>query len=209
MVTFTKQKSQSMELNNNKITKAISELLPNLGAVGVEDLLSVSHYSKKLNKEIILKSGGTDRKAFMILKGTVRGYIMNDDGVEKNVLLRSEGIFVGDVWLLFKNELQRQTYEAIGETHLLIINFEEFEELAFRNQKIMALYLNILKEAVLNLSYRVESLITMTNEERYIDLLKKNPQFLKSAYSKHVANYLGITPVSLSRIISRVKKHKD
>ena len=198
-----------MELTKKEIRKILSKTLPNLGLGEIESLLSVSSYSKIENKEIILKSGSISKKAFLIIKGAARGYIVNEDGVEKNIVLRSEGIFVADVWLIYKNEPQRYTFEAIGETHLLMIDVKKFEVLANTNQKIMNLYLNILKEAVLMLSYRVESMITMSNEERYLDLLKMNPQFLKSAYLKHVANYLGITPVSLSRIIHRVKKAQD
>ena len=47
-------------------------------------------------------------------------------------------------------------------------------------------------------------MVMMTGEERYLDLLKKNPAFLESSYDKYVASYLGITPVSLSRIKKRI-----
>ena len=61
-------------------------------------------------------------------------------------------------------------------------------------------FMNSMKEAILRLTYRVESMITMSSEERYLDLLKMNPAFLKNSYDKYVANFLGITPVSLSRV---------
>ena len=44
----------------------------------------------------------------------------------------------------------------------------------------------------------------MSSEERYLDLLKLNPDFLEKSYDKYVASYLGITPVSLSRIKKRL-----
>ncbi len=73
----------------------------------------------------------------------------------------------------------------------------------------MKLYINALQDAVMVLTYRVHTMVSLNNEERYIDLLKKNPSFLKDSFNKHIANYLGITPVSLSRIIARVKNKKD
>lgn len=69
----------------------------------------------------------------------------------------------------------------------------------------MQLYLNILKDTIVRLTYRVETLTTMDPEERYLDLLRLNPKFLENTYSKHVANYLGITPVSLYRIMKKIK----
>lgn len=198
-----------MELTKNEIKKVFIKLLPNLPISGIDNIINISTYSLIENKKIISKSGNHSKKAFLILKGSVRGFIIKEDGTEKNVLLRSAGIFIADAIGLFKNKPQRYTFETIGKTHLLILNFIDFENLAYKDPIIQKLYLGILKEAILRLTYRVESLITMSNEERYLDLLKLDPIFLRLAYSKHVANYLGMTPVSLSRIIKRVKEHKN
>jgi hypothetical protein len=80
--------------------------------------------------------------------------------------------------------------------------------LAKANPEIMELLNSILKDAVLMLHYRVETMITMSPEERYKDLVRLNPKFLETTYSKHVACFLGITPVSLSRIMKRIKKNE-
>ena len=46
-------------------------------------------------------------------------------------------------------------------------------------------------------------MIDKSPEERYEELLQQSPQFFQTAFNKHIANYLGITAVSLSRIIRR------
>ena len=198
-----------MELNKSEIKKKLKKLLPNLPISGIDNLLKISSYSLKQNKEIISKSGQHSKKVFLILKGSIRGYIINENGIEKNVLLRSEGVFIADAVGLFKNKPQKYTFETIGETKLLVFDFKKFESLAYKNPIILKLYLTALKEIILRLTYRVDSLITLTNEERYLKLHKLDPLFLGSAYSKHVANYLGMTPVSLSRIIKRIKDKKN
>jgi CRP-like cAMP-binding protein len=43
-------------------------------------------------------------------------------------------------------------------------------------------------------------LLTLTAEERYRQLLQKQPEIIRRTPSKHIASYLGITPESLSRI---------
>ncbi|MGL5888352.1 MAG: Crp/Fnr family transcriptional regulator [Bacteroidia bacterium] len=43
-------------------------------------------------------------------------------------------------------------------------------------------------------------LLTLTAEERYKQLLQKQPEIIKRTPSKHIASYLGVTPESLSRI---------
>ncbi len=63
----------------------------------------------------------------------------------------------------------------------------------------------ILTENVyLNISQRFESLITLSAEERYIQLLERRPRLLSDVPLYLVASYLGITDVALSRIRNRV-----
>ncbi|HRD39268.1 MAG TPA: Crp/Fnr family transcriptional regulator, partial [Bacteroidia bacterium] len=47
---------------------------------------------------------------------------------------------------------------------------------------------------------RIESIQFHTAEERYKALLKEAPDVIKRVPLKYIASYLGITPVSLSRI---------
>jgi len=51
---------------------------------------------------------------------------------------------------------------------------------------------------------RVVSFITQTPEERYMNLLNTGREILQRMPQHYIANYLGITPVSLSRIRRRI-----
>jgi CRP-like cAMP-binding protein len=51
---------------------------------------------------------------------------------------------------------------------------------------------------------RVISFVTQNPEERYRALLEQQPELLQRIPQHYVANYLGITPVSLSRIRKRL-----
>jgi hypothetical protein len=62
----------------------------------------------------------------------------------------------------------------------------------------------------LGLEERMVGLLTLSPEERYIELLKSNKKKILERIPQHlIANYLGITPVSLSRIRNRVTKKED
>jgi len=52
-------------------------------------------------------------------------------------------------------------------------------------------------------------LIDKMPEKRYEQLIETHPQFFQKAYNKHIANYLGITSVSLSRIIKRKLENRN
>lgn len=193
-------------MNRIELLRRLKEIIPYVPPQELDKFIDICRFMAYPSKKVILEKDSLRRKAFLILKGSVRGYIINKEGKEKNILLRSEGIFVGDAATLFTGSPQRLIIESLNESEVLLFNFEDFERLAHSSPLIMELYLNSLKEAVLRLTYRIDSMITMTNEERYLDLLQMNPIFLKDAFDKHIANFLGITPVSLSRIKKRLKK---
>ena len=47
---------------------------------------------------------------------------------------------------------------------------------------------------------RVESLITESALERYVRLRRESPEIVERVHQHYIASYLGITPVSLSRL---------
>ncbi len=198
-----------MHFTTNEIFTALSKVFPNLDEKDLEDFLSITTYKKVNKNTIIQRSGLQTKKVFLILKGTVRGYIINEQGVEITILIRSTGIFVADTGTLFTDEPQRMSFKSIDESHILSFIYKDFESLANENPRIMQLHLSALKEAITRLFYRVESLTTMTHEERYNDIVALNPNFLKATNDKYLANYLGITPQSLSRIMKRIKNTKS
>lgn len=172
----------------------------------LKSLLDICEFESYNSKSIILSAGNRSKKAFLVLEGSVRGFVMDENGDEKNILLRSKGIFVGDADALFTDEPQKLTIMSIDATKVLMFSIQSFENLALKYEGIQRLYTNSLKEAILRLTYRVNCMITMNSEQRYLDLLKMNPDFLKEAYDKYVANYLGITAVSFSRIKKKLNK---
>ena len=55
--------------------------------------------------------------------------------------------------------------------------------------------------------YYMRQFISFLNdspEQRYINLLKEKPHILRRVPLQYIATYLGVTPVSLSRIRKRV-----
>ncbi|MFD1316434.1 Crp/Fnr family transcriptional regulator [Namhaeicola litoreus] len=194
-----------MGLTKDQIEELLQKHCPTLGKNDRIAFMEQTEYAHFESKEVILDNSLRQKQAFIILKGSIRGYFFDGNGEERNIILRSEGVFTGDANVLFLNEPKKTIFEAIAPTDVLIIDFLKFEKMIWENEGLMKLYINVLKDAVTVLTYRVNSMVSMSNEERYLDLLKKNPSFLKDSFNKHIANYLGITPVSLSRIIARLK----
>ncbi len=191
-----------MKFSKSEIQDLLIKFYPYLKKKEVKTLMSISTYNVFKSKEIILKSGRTDKKFFIVLKGASRSYSIVD-GVELNCHLRSEGFLMGDPASFDENPLSLLDTEAITDNHVLLFDMDDLEEIALKNPKMMIFYLKIMKEIIVVFSHRINSFVTMNSTERYLDLMKWNPRYLKSTYDKHLASFLGITPLTFHRV-----KHK-
>lgn len=190
-------------LDKVKAQDILKESFPFLQPNEIEQFLNICELIKVKNKTLLIKGGDLNAKSFFILEGLIRGYFTNEKGVEKNIFLRPERTLTGDPNSLFHNLPAKYTFEAVGECTLLEINLKDLRTLIETFPKFSRIYISSLQEVVSTLIFRVESLIDKMPEKRYEQLIETHPQFFQKAYNKHIANYLGITSVSLSRIIKR------
>ncbi len=193
----------------DRAKKILRSTYPFLTSSDIKALLGVSKYRVFHNKEVIIKSGQNNQNSFFILKGMVRGYFVNKKGEEKNIFLRPEHTITGAPDSLFNNQPTKYTFESILETELLVFKYNDLKIVGKEHPNIIRVNLEALQGTILTLISRVESLTDLTPEKRYEALLERSPQFFKTAFNKHIANYLGITPVSLSRIIKRRSKSNN
>lgn len=188
-----------MKLSNQSIKNLISNFFPLLGEKEIELFLAISTYKTTKSKEPLLKSGSTSKQVLLILKGSARAFRIDESGQDLSNYIRTEGSLIADA-KVFGNDIQILNVESVGEIHYLKFNITELECLGFDNKLLMEFYLNFLKEIILTLSHRVNTFVSMTAKERYEDLVKWNPKYLDSTYDKHIASFLGITPLTLHRI---------
>lgn len=191
-----------------QLQELLLQQFPFLTSSDIDLLLNIATLKTYKNKQTILNVGQIPNVIGFIATGMIRGYHIDDEGEDKTVFLRPTHTFFSTPETIQGMQPSKYTFEAIGKTELLAFPFSEFEQLTFTNLAIARLFTEGLKETVLTLVFRVEMLAGMVPEERYDALLKQHPQFFQKAYNKYIANYLGITPNSLSRIIKRKKEAK-
>ena len=85
-----------------------------------------------------------------------------------------------------------------------LISFEDLENLYDQILNLKDIAYDMLLNGFINISDRLESLLTLTPEQRYLKLLNENPKLLHEIPLKMIASYLGVTDVGLSRIRKRI-----
>jgi CRP-like cAMP-binding protein len=165
--------------------------------------LKFKGYSKKAH--FVVEGQTCDYLAF-IARGSVRYYHIKD-GNDLTTYFSFENEFLSS----YKSFLTRQpgfTYiEALEPTDLILISYQDLQlmlahpALAYKMERfgrLMAEYYVCCYEE------RVASFLTETPEERYLKMLQTSKDVMQRIPQHFVANYLGVTPVSLSRIKRRL-----
>ena len=157
--------------------------------------------------QIILSEGQICRELGFINYGAFRRYT-SVEGKETNVQFFLENDVVGEyisfseqkpshyfIQSLEPSEIVPFDYELIQRGYQLSRNWETFTRV-------------MVEEAEKHNEERIMSLLNMDGVDRYLNLLKTQPQIFQRISLYHIASYLGMERESLSRIRNKIFKHK-
>lgn len=170
-------------------------------------LIRDSFHEKVLDsKEYLLKSGQICNFECIVLKGILRTYYKSEES-EKITHFSKEGNWLSDYTSLLRRTKSKLNIQAIEQSKLLVIYNEDLNKLSQKITKWDKIGKIFFEQRFEEKEKEMELRISRTAEERYILLLKKQPEILKRVPQKLIAQYLGIKPESLSRMRKRLSKN--
>jgi len=153
-------------------------------------------------KQLIFRSGEKNTRHYFIEEGLLRMYVIDTHGKEFNILFARENQWIGDLATpeetsFYLDALEKSVVYSITDENLnkLTNNFSSF--------------VNYLKRSYIFLQQRLVSVLVNTAEENYEELLEYYPELIQRLPQYHISSYLGVTPVFLSKIISKRARKKD
>lgn len=179
--------------------------------LSIEDagVLIKSAKSKSFKKkEIIIEEGALNRDIYFLRSGLVRVYCINDKGDEITFGLISENQILTNIDIILFEQPSRFYYECIEDTKTFSIDFDKVQNIIECNPKLERNRKFFARNAMKKMLQRLETFVLMNAEERYEDFIKNNPTISNRVPDKYLANVLGITAVSLSRIRARIVHKK-
>ena len=158
--------------------------------------------------EILLRPGEVSRYVYFVLKGCLRFFYLTEDGREITGFIFLEKMFAGSHESFHFQVPGNQTLEALEDCELLRMSHSDLERL-YDELPIMNEFIRKIMSERLAFAQRVVASFVMNKpEDRYMALLKRRPELLQRVPQNILSSYLGITPVSLSRIRQRLAKEK-
>lgn len=189
----------------NRLIEAFTLHFPQLA--GYPDDVTRAFKLKHVDaKTILLSEGEKARYLFFVLKGCLRIYFIRNDGREVTAQFFFEGQMVGSMESIFRDIPSKMYLESLEDCELAVILIDDFSEIVKKHAPLREMMLSLLKSRLMYYAGLYVSFITLSPEERYVKLLEEHPAILDRVSHHYIATYLGITPVSLSRIRNRLGK---
>lgn len=152
--------------------------------------------------EILLEAGSICEYVYFIVKGVIRGYIV-DNNKDITTWISSENELVTSIYSLDTEDPAPENIEALEDCQLLAMTTSALKDLYFIHKDF-----NINGRKLLQQYYReAESRAFITRvsraEDKYERFLQLYSHLANRVLLKHIASFLGITLETLSRIRSR------
>lgn len=187
----------------DRVTAAIPELRDYWPEV--KDLFDLRRIPEKTT---LLEEGDVSKYLYIVTKGCLRLYVIKEDGREVTAQFFFENQMVASMESAFTGKPGRMYLESIEVSEVVIVRLSDFKKITEHFPGMEKFLINFLQQRLLYYTDLYTSFILNSPEERYEKLLKDNPEMIVRVPHHYIASYLGITPVSLSRIRSRIaKKH--
>lgn len=167
------------------------------------NIISEQNLFKEYNKgDILLAEGEIAKECYFILKGCVRAYYLLD-GEERNTAFFIENQTIAPI--SYHTKSPSAYYLACMEDCLLAIgSIERNKKLLDTLPKLSTLVMQMNEELFIQKTIELDDFKNNSPEQRYLSLIENNPDLANRIPLYHLASYLGITQVSLSRIRKRI-----
>jgi CRP-like cAMP-binding protein len=168
-----------------------------IGVITAQNL--IRSYKKE---EVILSEGELAKVCYFVIKGCIRSYYLVD-GEERNTEFYTENQAINPVSYI-RNEPSAYYLSCLEDCIVAVGSAERNTQLLEKVPKLASLVMRLNSEMIVENQVALGDLRTLSPEMRYRKLLEKRPDLFGRIPLYHLATYLGITPVSLSRMRRRI-----
>ncbi|WP_242158461.1 Crp/Fnr family transcriptional regulator [Aestuariivivens sediminis] len=183
----------------NSITDISEELF--------EKLKSISEFKVIPEGTQLVKFNEVPTKVNMLVSGLVRCYLTTEEGKEYNKSFYLPISFVASLTALMNNKPSLFVFETLADSEFFEIDYNKLMALCSENSQINTLYTKVLEILYSKYERRLVELISLNAKDRYLALRDQIPNVDITIPQYHIASYLGITAVQLSRIRRKMDIH--
>ncbi|NJO88132.1 MAG: Crp/Fnr family transcriptional regulator [Chloroflexia bacterium] len=189
--------------------KEIYQSINSISPVSIEawtDFLPLVESMELKKNDYLVKEGSNVNHCFMLIAGVIRVYF-SKDGNEYNKTFFIPGMFPTPLTALLSEAPSELYFQALVSCRLIRFSYHKFKQLFDRHRCFEQLFLRILEREWINKEKHDIHMVTNDATTNYMIFREKYPNLENLIPQYHIASYLGITPIQLSRIRTRLLKN--
>lgn len=171
----------------------------------IENILKIADLKTVKAGTQIVKIGELPFKVYMLISGIIRCFLITESGKEFNKSFYLPFSFIAPMTALIEKKPSLLIFETLNDCELYEVDFYKLMDLCKKNESLNLLYARILESVYARYEKRLVDLISLDAKDRYLELKKQIPNVGEIIPQYHIASYLGITPVQLSRIRKKIE----
>lgn len=166
----------------------------------MKEIVELSNKTITIERNEYLKVKGTvDTNIYYVESGSLKKFVLNDLEEQIMCFAYSKDLIVSiDSFLTGKPS---DFYiQAIKKTVLKVIPKKAFSEFIFQSAQNTQIWIQILEDIIMKQMEREKDILENSAKKRYNRVLKRHPDLFQQIPSTHIANYLRMSPETLSRL---------
>lgn len=161
---------------------------------------SVLKIRRLLPRQYLVQQGEVCKYESYVCKGFLRSFYVDEKGNEHTLHFAMEDWWISDSMSLHLQVPATRNIVALEASTLIQIEKNALEQLYLDVPAFERFWRIMEQKAAIAQDQRILNAISMTGAERYEALITKYPTLEQRLPQRHIASYLGITPVFLSQI---------
>ena len=150
--------------------------------------------------EFLVQHGQHSDILYLLESGLVRLFYTTPDGKERNKGFYRASQVTGPVSAAMASTAAPFSIQSLEPVEAICFHYGDLLEAARENLEMAQLFRRVLAEAFIRNEQREALLLTCNAEQRYQWLMEHEPYLLQRVAQFHIASYLGVDAVTLSRL---------
>ena len=184
---------------HSKISDKISSYI-NLEQQDIALIKSLFNYESVTKGTSLIETGKLTDKVFFILSGYLRYFKIIDSGEEQVIHLYAPQDFATSLNSFFLGKKAEEALQTITDCEFLYISKPDLEKLYSTNNKWQHFGRKLMESFLIEKEERIIDQLSLSAHDRYLKLMKNQPDIIQNVPVKYIASFIGIQPESLSRI---------
>ncbi|APD08087.1 hypothetical protein UJ101_02589 [Flavobacteriaceae bacterium UJ101] len=197
---------QGIGFDLSELAKVFVDVSPALNFKFFYEFLKKGKIIRLKKNDILYEEESTEKYFYLILKGYIRAYKDYNEGDFKTTYIFEKHQIIVNIYTTVLNVPSVVGMECITDCVVFKMNYADLENRLLSTPKTSKVLVDYILKYMLRVFEHTDQLTLSTKEERYAWMEENRQDMLRDLPDKHIANYLGVSRASLSRIKKKYYK---